>query len=84
MKRREFIRGAAWSVPVVVAAVAVPLASASAVPRRPVQCIKLPNHGHGGNVSNDWWEVTYSDGSKELLDNGTVMSNKALKNLCKK
>lgn len=86
ISRRKIIKSAAWSLPVIAAAVATPLAAASQVPTQkyPVSCKYLGNHGHGGDTSNDWWFITYSDGSTETLDNGTVMRNKALKEICKK
>lgn len=84
MDRRTFVKGAAWSVPIVAVAAAVPLAAASTDPVYPISCVYLENHGHGGNTGNDWWLVTYSDKSTKTLDNGTVMSNDSLKKLCKK
>lgn len=83
--RRAFVKTAAWSVPLVAIAVAVPLAAASTTaPKYAVRCDYLGNHGHGGDVGNDWWLVTFSDGSSETLDNGTVMRNDALKSICHK
>lgn len=84
MDRRTVLKGAAWSVPVIAAVAATPLAAASAQQIYPISCVYLDNHGHGGNTGNSWWFVTYSDGSERTLDNGTVMRDKRLKELCKK
>lgn len=83
--RRTVVMSAAWSLPVIAAAVATPLASASVVtpPVYPISCVRLSNHGHGGDTGNDWWLVTYSDGSTDTLDNGTVMSDPELRKLAK-
>ncbi len=83
--RRTVIKSAAWSLPVIAAAIAVPLAAASTVPtpRKPLLCTKEPNHGHGGGKGNAWWRVIYDDGTAEILDNGTVMSTRELKEVCK-
>lgn len=84
--RRAFLTASAWAVPVIAVAVAAPAAAASmdtTEPAFPISCEKKPNHGHGGDTGNQWWIVTYSDGSTIPMDNGTVMSNKTLKGLCK-
>lgn len=84
LNRRAVVIGAAWSIPVILASIATPLAAASTVERVPIGCVYLQNHGHGGSKGNDWWAVTYNDGSTAVLDNGTVMSNPELKRLCGK
>ena len=81
--RWTIIKSAAWSLPVVAAAVAVPQAAASAPPRKPVACERTPNHGHGGGQGNTWWTVYYDDGTAQVLDQGTVMSDKQLKEACR-
>lgn len=84
IERRTVIKGAAWSMPVIAAAVAVPASSAStSTAAMPQTCTKLPNHGHGGDVGNSWWQVTYSDDTERLLDNGTVMRDRELRELCR-
>src|SRR5690606_8193441 len=75
--RRKVIHSAAWSIPVIAAAVAVPLAAASEPPRIPVSCEKLNQQGQ------PHYMVTYNDGTSEIYDNGTVNSNKELKALCR-
>lgn len=83
MDRRQVLKASVWSVPVIAASIAVPGAAAS-VERVPVGCEYLQNNGHGGVKGGDWWQVTYNDGSSQILDNGTVQSDKALKALCGK
>lgn len=84
-ERRTIIRTAAWSLPVIAAAIAVPAATASTptAVRKPIKCEREPNHGHGGGVGNRWWIVYYDDGTADVLDNGTVMSNEELRELCR-
>lgn len=75
MNRRQFVHGAAWSVPVIMAAVAVPLAAASTVAERiPVECTPL---------DKTWWQVAYNDGSTETLHQGDVNRDKTLQALCR-
>lgn len=81
--RRTIIRAAAWSLPVIAAAVAVPTATSSARPRTPLRCERAANHGHGGSSGNAWWTVIYSDGTTALRSQGVVMSDPALRTLCK-
>ncbi|MGN8024722.1 hypothetical protein [Microbacterium sp. 22242] len=83
LARRTIIKSAAWSLPVIAAVTAVPLAAASAAPRTALRCERTPNHGHGGGTGNGWWTVSYSDGTAAVLSNGTVMSDPALRALCK-
>lgn len=82
--RRSVVLGAAWSVPVIAAAIATPLAAASLPPRIPIACVYLQNHGHDGDKKNNWWQVMYNDGTTRILDNGTVQSDRELKALCGK
>jgi len=86
ISRRAIVKGAAWSLPVIAAAVAIPQATASTVPvqKYPVSCEYLGNHGHGGDSGNEWCFVLNDAGTTETLDNGTVMRNKDLKQICKK
>ncbi|WP_251050731.1 MULTISPECIES: hypothetical protein [unclassified Microbacterium] len=84
VSRRTVVLGAAWSVPVIAAAIATPLAAASTTPRIPIACVYLQNNGHAGDKRNDWWQVTYNDGTTQILDNGTVQSDRELKALCGK
>jgi hypothetical protein len=82
--RRTVIKSAAWSLPVIAAAVAVPLASASAPQERQVlSCTLEPNHGHGGGTGNAWWRVIYDNGQAAILDNGAVMSDRKLREACR-
>lgn len=85
--RRTFVWGAAWSIPVIAAAVAVPQAAASTVADVfPAKCIRVTeNHGHGGNPGNkDWWQGIYTDGTTtELMSNGEAMSHKVWGPLCR-
>lgn len=83
---RRTVLHAAWSAPVIAAAIGAPAMAASTPPvdKYVLKCEKKPNHGHGGDTGNDWWEVYYSDGSFEVLDNGTVMSDPDLREICKK
>lgn len=89
--RRAVVHSAAWSVPVIAAAIATPLAAASGPtetepPRTPAKCIRIkPNHGHGGNPGNkEWWQGVYSDGSTtEPMSNGQAMSDPVWGPLCR-
>jgi hypothetical protein len=87
--RRTVVKGAAWSLSVIAAAIAVPHAAASQVTKpQPIACKKAPNHGHGGDRGNAWWQVTYWDEASgktyvEMIDNGTVMSTPELRELCR-
>lgn len=90
MERRTVIKGAAWTIPVIAAATAIPTAAASSqlTPPKPIACSKQPNHGHGGGTGNGWWQVTYWDEAAGktyvgMVDNGTVMSTPELRELCK-
>jgi hypothetical protein len=82
--RRAIVTHAAWSIPVIAASTATPLAAASVTPRTPIACVYLQNNGHDGDKRNDWWHVTYDDGTVQILDNGTVQSDRELKALCGK
>lgn len=78
MDRRTLLKGAAWSVPVIAAAVAVPLAAASVPTERiPVGCVLLNGTG------SPFYQVTYSDGTSETLHRSKVAKDKELKALCK-
>lgn len=77
MERRTFVKGAAWSVPVIAAAVAVPLAAASTVPRIPISCVLLNGTG------SPYYQVAYNDGTTENLHRSEIVHNKTLKALCK-
>lgn len=77
MERRTLLKGAAWSVPVIAAAVTVPLAAASMTPRIPVGCVLLNGTG------SPFYQVTYNDGTSETLHRSKVAKNKELKALCK-
>lgn len=77
LDRRTFVKAAAWSAPVIAAAVALPHAAASAAPRRPIHCTRLTKKGQ------PWWQITYDDGTTETLHNGDAMRRKDLKELCK-
>lgn len=68
--RRSVVNSAAWSLPVIAAAVAAPQASASALPKEPLACHKIKHAGQGGHQ----WVGTYSDGSTVTMTNGTAMS----------
>lgn len=76
MDRRQFVKASAWSVPVTMAAVAVPLAAASTAPteRIPVECTPL---------DKTWWQVAYNDGTTETLHQGDVNRDKTLQALCR-
>lgn len=85
MERRTVLKSAAWSLPVIAAAVAVPLAAASQSVI-PVKCIRIAdNHGHGGTPGNKgWWQGVYSDGSvTDPMSNGEAMSDKTWGPLCR-
>lgn len=84
LNRRTVVIGAAWSIPVILASIATPLAAASSVERVPIRIDYLDNYGGGGPKGGAWWLVTYSDGSTATLDNGTVMSDPVLKAMAKK
>lgn len=73
--RRTVVHGAAWSVPVILAAVAVPLVAASTIPaqRIPLDCTNV----------DGMWHVPYNDGTTEILTNGQVNSDKTLQALCR-
>lgn len=85
MERRTVIKSAAWAIPVIAAAVAVPLATASQA-TIPVKCVRITNnHGHGGKPGNkDWWQGVYSDGTTTApMSNGEAMSHKTWGPLCR-
>lgn len=87
LNRRNTLKAAAWSVPVIAAAIAAPAAAASIPPQNvyPTGCVKIPNHGHGGNTGQlQRWIVTYSDNTTKNLSNSEVNSDKFLKSICKK
>lgn len=67
MNRRTALH-TAWSIPVIVAAVAAPAASASTPPREPFECRQIPSKGQ------PMWVGVYTDGSTVTMDNGTAMS----------
>lgn len=89
--RRNIVKAAAWSVPVIAVAVSTPLAAASEPypthpPKTPAKCIRVvPNHGHGGAPGNkDWWQGVYSDGSTTApMSNGQAMSDPVWGPLCR-
>lgn len=68
--RRTIVNSAAWSLPVIAAAVAAPAASASAPIKEAVACHKIRHAGQGGHQ----WVGTYSDGSTVTITNGDAMS----------
>lgn len=77
--RRNVVKGAAWSVPVIAVAVATPLAAASGPtetdpPKIPIACTKA-----GKNM----WTVAYNDGTSETLHQGQVDRDKTLQALCR-
>lgn len=76
--RRTFVKSAAWSVPVIAAAVAMPLAAASQVPvpRIPTSCTLL--NGKGKPV----YRVTYSVGPDADLSRNEVVIDPKLKAMC--
>lgn len=74
MDRRQFVRGAAWSVPVIAVAVAIPFAAASTAPRTPVACTPL---------DKTWWQVAYNDGTTDTVHQGDVNRDKELQALCR-
>lgn len=76
--RRTVIR-AAWSVPVIAAAVAVPQAAASTAPDEnpavPAACIRLTKHE---------WQGVFSDGTTtHVMSNGEAMSHPVWGDLCR-
>lgn len=79
ISRRTAVLGAAWAVPVIMAAVAVPLAAASTVPeqRIPLECTRVEKKGQ------PLYHIAYNDGSTEVLTNGEVNSDKVLQALCR-
>ena len=76
MERRTVIKGAAWSVPVIAAAVAAPLAAASTPPRRAIACTLLNGTGH------PFYDVLYSDQKHETLSRDAVAQDKDLLCMC--
>lgn len=75
--RRTVVKSAAWSLPVIMAAVAVPLAAASQVERLPLTCTRLTSKGQ------PMYQVAYADGSTQTYNNGEVNSDKTLQALCR-
>lgn len=69
--RRNILNSAAWSLPVIAAAVAAPAASASSpADVLPAACHKIRHGGPGGHQ----WVGTYSDGTSVTMANGEAMS----------
>lgn len=69
--RRNIVNSAAWSLPVIAAAVAAPAASASLPPaKEALSCHKIRHGGPGGHQ----WVGMYSDGSTVTMTNGDAMS----------
>lgn len=70
--RRNILKGAAWSVPVIAVAVAAPQASASVSPEpEPFNCVKVRHGGAGGHQ----WVGIFSDGTKTItMSNAEAMS----------
>lgn len=68
MKRRQAL-SAAWSLPVIAAAVAAPAVSASIPPApEPLDCRRIPGKGQ------PQWLGIYTDGSTVTMTNGDAMS----------
>lgn len=76
--RRNLVKGAAWSVPVIAVASAVPLASASTTPpeKIPVSCVLLNDTG------SPYYRVEYSTGPGATLHRSEVVKDKVLKEMC--
>lgn len=79
--RRAVVHGAAWSVPVILAAVAVPLAAASTVPNPsgdpfPVSC------GEPNRTGQPFYPITMSDGTVKMVHRSDVVADPELKAKC--
>lgn len=79
ISRRTAVLGAAWAVPVIMAAVAVPLAAASTVPAEnpPLSCTRIEGKGQ------PMYHVSYLDGTIRTMHQGEVNSDKVLQALCR-
>ena len=75
MNRRDVLKGAAWSIPVIAASATVPVCTASTV--TPVECVRLDVKGQ------PFWQVFYSDGTDRTLSNGDVNRDKGLQAVCR-
>lgn len=69
MNRRQAL-SAAWSLPVIAAAVAAPAASASLAQPEPMTCHKIRHAGPSGHQ----WVGTYTDGTTITMTNGDAMN----------
>jgi len=69
--RRTILTAAAWSLPVIAAAVAAPASTASApqVPQ-PMSCHKIKHAGPNGHQ----WAGTWTDGTVVTMTNSDAMS----------
>lgn len=78
ISRRTVVVGAAWSVPVIMVAVAVPLAAASTVAEDPViSCVPLDGKGQPTYL------VTRMSGATRIVDQGEVNRDKDLQAACR-
>lgn len=79
INRRTVVLGAAWSVPVIMAAVAVPLAAASTTPEANplISCTRIDGKGQ------PMYNAVYVDGTSLIVDQGTVNSDKEMQAKCR-
>lgn len=66
LSRRTIVKGAAWSVPVIAAAVAVPMAAASAIPGNNA------NYHWQGESQENWSTLTNDTWSAQIVPNSPV------------
>ncbi len=76
--RRTVVKGAAWSLPVIAAAVAAPMATASTptTERIPVSCLLLNGTG------SPQYDVQYADGTHVTMPRHEVVHDDRLKEMC--
>lgn len=77
--RRDIVKGAAWSVPIIALAVAAPASAAStpAEPKLPYSC------EHIGDKKNTLWQGTYTNGEIIHMTHSEAMSSKVWGKLCR-
>lgn len=79
MERRTIIKGAAWSLPVIAAAIAVPqsVASTKEIGNPIVECKRIQAQGQ------PHYSVVYADGTVVIKNQGEVDSDKELQAACR-